>query len=200
MAVTALIFYLVFLIVAFGVRSLVHYRRTGDNGFRGLSCRNPAEWLTSALLVGGVVLAGVAPVAELLDFIAPSDLAATWWLRRAGVALGVTGIAITVISQYQMGNSWRIGVDTTETTRLMTNGLFGLVRNPIFTGVLVATVGLAMTVPNLISATAAVCVFLGLEMQARWIEEPYLTRVHGARYRAYARAVGRFLPGVGRIR
>ena len=34
----------------------------------------------------------------------------------------------------------------------------------------------------------------------RLIEEPYLTAVHGDAYRDYAGRVGRFLPGVGRIR
>jgi hypothetical protein len=32
----------------------------------------------------------------------------------------------------------------------------------------------------------------------RCVEEPYLIRVHGDAYRSYARAVGRFLPGIGR--
>jgi len=112
--------------------------------------------------------------------------------------LGVLGAAVVIVSQYQMGNSWRVGLDPRERTQLMTSGLFAVVRNPIFSGVLLATAGLLLMVPSPISVAAVVCVFLGLEMQVRWIEEPYLARTHGPAYGSYARAVGRFVPGVGK--
>ena len=44
-----------------------------------------------------------------------------------------------------------------------------------------------------------VVIALGLELQVRAVEEPYLLRTHGDAYRAYAARVGRFLPGVGRF-
>ena len=48
--------------------------------------------------------------------------------------------------------------------------------------------------------TGAILLMLALELQTRLIEEPYLTRVHGEQYTVYAARVGRFLPGVGRLR
>ena len=57
-----------------------------------------------------------------------------------------------------------------------------------------------MLVPNYFSVAAFLALLVGLEMQVRWVEEPYLERVHGARYRSYARIAGRFLPGIGRLR
>ncbi|MGH3579571.1 MAG: hypothetical protein ACRDU0_18715, partial [Mycobacterium sp.] len=51
-------------------------------------------------------------------------------------------------------------------------------------------------------ATAAGCalVFCALEIQARWVEEPVLARVHGAAYGDYAARTGRFVPVIGRVR
>ena len=143
------------------------------------------------------MFAGAAPIAELLDLTEPPEMLDMAWLRGAGLTLAVLGMAVAVLSQYQMGDSWRIGVDLGETTPLITVGLFGVVRNPIFSGMLLATAGLLMMVPNWFSAVAFPSLFVGLEMQVRWVEEPYLARVHGARYLSYARMVGRFLPGVG---
>jgi protein-S-isoprenylcysteine O-methyltransferase Ste14 len=40
---------------------------------------------------------------------------------------------------------------------------------------------------------------VALELQVRIVEEPYLRQAHGATYDDYARRVGRFLPGVGRL-
>ncbi|MFL5908785.1 MAG: methyltransferase family protein, partial [Solirubrobacterales bacterium] len=37
-----------------------------------------------------------------------------------------------------------------------------------------------------------------LQLQVRFVEEPYLIRTHGDDYRAYASEVGRFVPGIGR--
>ena len=39
----------------------------------------------------------------------------------------------------------------------------------------------------------------GLEIQVRLVEEPHLIRTHGEAYLAWARGVGRFVPGLGRL-
>ncbi len=99
-----------------------------------------------------------------------------------------------------MGESWRIGVDGDERTELVTDGAFRLVRNPIFTAMLITATGLAMIIPNVISILGLVALFAALEIQVRLVEEPYLRTVQGAEYLAYAQSAGRFAPGVGRIR
>lgn len=48
-------------------------------------------------------------------------------------------------------DSWRIGVDVTERTALVTSGPFGVVRNPIFTSMLITSLGLSFAVPNALS-------------------------------------------------
>jgi protein-S-isoprenylcysteine O-methyltransferase Ste14 len=53
-------------------------------------------------------------------------------------------------------------------------------------------------VPNVVAAATLAALVAGLETQVRLVEEPYLARVHGDRYRRYAAATGRFVPGVGR--
>jgi len=109
----------------------------------------------------------------------------------------VSGFIGTIVAQLQMGDSWRIGVDQHETAPLVTVGLFGHVRNPIFSALLLAAVGLLLMVPNVLSAMALASTFLGIEIQVRRVEEPYLTRVHENRYLLYARRVGRFFPRIG---
>src|SRR5262249_29633736 len=64
----ALAVYVAFLAVAFGWRSWLQYRRTGDFGFRGFS-RDPVERLSSSLFVLGLAAGFVAPLAELLDWL-----------------------------------------------------------------------------------------------------------------------------------
>ena len=113
--------------------------------------------------------------------------------------LFAAGLAVIVFSQQWMGRSWRIGVDEQERTELVCTGPFALVRNPIYTGMIAAVLGLALLVPNVIAAASVALLLAALEVQTRLVEEPYLLRVHGSSYGSWASRTGRFLPGVGRL-
>jgi protein-S-isoprenylcysteine O-methyltransferase Ste14 len=73
------------------------------------------------------------------------------------------------------------------------------VRNPIFTGMILAAVGTALMVPNPAALTGLALLALALEIHVRWVEEPHLLAVHGERYRRYASSAGRFVPVLGRL-
>ncbi|WP_247828651.1 methyltransferase family protein [Arthrobacter antioxidans] len=85
-------------------------------------------------------------------------------------------------------------------TDLVTTGLFALVRNPVFTAMLTAKTGMALLVPTPVGAAALACLVLAVEIQVRRVEEPYLNLAHPHAYPRYAATVGRFLPGIGRLR
>jgi protein-S-isoprenylcysteine O-methyltransferase Ste14 len=63
----------------------------------------------------------------------------------------VAGIVAMFGAQLAMGDAWRIGLDETERTGLVTGGPFRLVRNPIYTAMAVVGLGLALMVPNLVA-------------------------------------------------
>ncbi len=199
MAVTALILYLIFAALGFGWRSWVQYRRTGSTGFRGINGRPASlEWLAGVGFVVSIVVGVAAPVLQHLGFTTPIALLQAPWIQSVGTVLAVTGIGATVYAQLDMGESWRIGVDPSETTTLVRSGVFGFVRNPIFTAMLVFAGGVALMTPNPIALLAFVVLSTTIELQVRVVEEPYLLQTHGQAYRDYCVAVGRFLPGVGR--
>lgn len=196
----ALIALVVFAALAFGWRSLVHYRRTGSTGFRGFSGRpGSAEWLGGVLFAVTCVLALVAPVADLLGVLPRVDVLDAPGVRAVGLTLYVAGLAGTLWAQLAMGDSWRVGVDTRERTALVMRGPFRLVRNPIFTAMLGGIAGVALLVPNAVGLLAVLILIVGLEMHVRLVEEPYLLGTHGAAYRRYAAETGRFLPAIGRL-
>lgn len=199
MAVTALILYLAWAFLAFGWRTIDQRRRTGDSGLRLHARPNTAQWWAKigfaiAILVG--IAAPIAAVAGLDNITALNNT----WLHITGIAVTIIGVLLTVAAQYSMGESWRIGVDPEEHTELVTVGAFRLVRNPIFTAMLITATGLTMVIPNIISILGMVSLFAALEVQVRLVEEPYLRTVQGDEYRSYAQSAGRFAPGVGRLR
>jgi protein-S-isoprenylcysteine O-methyltransferase Ste14 len=151
------------------------------------------------LLVIGVLLAAAGPAAELLGILEPVGAPFASLANLAGLLLALAGCGLTLVAQLQMGSSWRIGVDARETTPLITDGLFRFVRNPIFSGMMLTCAGGLLLAPNALSLLALASVVAGLEIHVRRVEEPYLARIHGARYRAYAGRVGRFVPRCGRL-
>jgi protein-S-isoprenylcysteine O-methyltransferase Ste14 len=133
MATVALVLYAVWAGTAFGLRMIIQLRRTGDTGFRGQAPRpGSAEWWARLLFVAALGLGVAAPVAARTG-LDTFDVLDTSAFAVVGVALAALGIAGTLWAQLAMGDSWRIGVEKTERTDLVIGGLFGLVRNPIFT-------------------------------------------------------------------
>jgi protein-S-isoprenylcysteine O-methyltransferase Ste14 len=186
--------------VAFGLRSWLHWRRTGSTGFRGISGRvGSVEWLAGVAFVAALALTVLAPVAELAGVVAPWSALATPAVRGIGLVLAASGLAATLWSQLAMGDSWRIGVDARERTALVDRGPFRVVRNPIFTSMVIGLAGIALLVPNPVAAFALAALIAALELHVRLVEEPYLLRTHGGAYRRYAGRTGRFVPGIGHL-
>jgi protein-S-isoprenylcysteine O-methyltransferase Ste14 len=189
-------------LLAFGLRMVVQVRRTGSTGFKGLrGAKGSVKQLGELLLATAIVLCVVGgPMLQLTGVLAPIGWLDGELAVALGAALASLGITLTVVAQFAMGDAWRIGVDPLERTELVVYGPFAVVRNPIFAAMIPAFAGVALLAPNVVTLTGAALVLVALELQTRLIEEPYLTAVHGERYAAYAARVGRFFPGIGRLR
>ncbi|UMG94907.1 isoprenylcysteine carboxylmethyltransferase family protein [Nocardioides sp. TF02-7] len=197
MEVAALGLLALYVLVGFGIRTVVQVRRTGDSGFRGLSgSPGTAEWWAGILFAAALLTAVLGPGAGLLGLEAVGPLADPR-VAVLGIGLTLLGIVGTFLTQLSMGDNWRVGVDEDEHTALVTHGPFALVRNPIFTAMIVTGAGIALIVPNVIALLGWIVLVVAIELQVRVVEEPYLLRHHGDDYRGYLASVGRFLPAVG---
>jgi protein-S-isoprenylcysteine O-methyltransferase Ste14 len=184
-------------VVAFVLRALIQLRLTGSTGIKGISGRpGSVEWVGGVLFILAIAVsvAGAGKDGAVIDAL-DGRVA-----HIAGAVLAIGGLVATAGAQLAMGDAWRVGVDPDERTRLVTGGPFGLVRNPIYAGMIPFFLGIALLVPNPLTLGGAALLVAALELQTRLVEEPYLRRVHGTDYGNYAARVGRFLPGVGRLR
>jgi protein-S-isoprenylcysteine O-methyltransferase Ste14 len=188
-------------VVAFAARVLLHRRRTGSSGVSGVSGRlGSTEWLAGVAFVAALAVGALGPLLAVVDIVEPVGALDRHAVHALGIAVFATGFAGTVGAQAAMGASWRIGVDEGERTALVTGGPFRLVRNPIYAAMIPAVGGLALVAPSVVAIAGWVLLVVALELQTRLVEEPHLLRVHGEAYARYAGEVGRFLPGVGRLR
>jgi protein-S-isoprenylcysteine O-methyltransferase Ste14 len=189
--------------VGFIWRAWRQWRLYGQSGI--ILFRSSSSWqrVRDAMFVLLLLLVGVQAIAAALD---PAALAAIclvtppegepWLALGAGLLFG--GTAVMVAAQLHLGASWRIGIDEGASPGLVTGGLYRFCRNPIFSGMFLAVAGLAVLQPTWLSAVAVVGAVVAVRAQVLE-EESYLLTTYGAAYRAYARRVGRFAPGFGRL-
>jgi protein-S-isoprenylcysteine O-methyltransferase Ste14 len=192
----------VLLAIVFVWRPWLQRRRYGSAGvllFRagsaGQRVRDALGALLFVLLAAQAFVAALAP--ESLP-LAQADRRSVAPLREAlGTLLLGGGLVLLVAAQLQLGASWRIGIDEAAQPGLVTSGLYAVSRNPIFLALLVVIAGYTLLIPTFASAAMLIGAYIGTRLQIG-AEEAYLTRVYGDPYRAYARRVGRLLPGIGK--
>jgi protein-S-isoprenylcysteine O-methyltransferase Ste14 len=191
----------VFVVLTLFVRVAIQLRRTGSTGLIGLRKGAGAlDWLSGALFIGGMAMAIVSLNLVLNDELDPIDALDVDGLHVVGIVLAALGGLAVFAAQLGMDENWRIGVSDEQRTDLVTGGWFSICRNPIYAAMVVGWSGFALMVPTWLGLAAVVAIGLALELQVRFVEEPYLVRTHGDEYEAYASRIGRFVPGVGRFR
>ena len=188
----------VYFLIALAVPTLRVWRRHGTWPVVFHREANPVA-RAMGLLFGGFLVALMA-WAILYWRVGPETLGvwgAPGWVGVVGWFCIACGTIITVVAQGQMGRAWRIGIDD-RPTDLIASGLFALSRNPIFSGMIFTLMGAVLITPAVWSILFASITIVLIAVQTRF-EEKHLVKLHGETYIAYARQVGRFLPGVGKF-
>jgi protein-S-isoprenylcysteine O-methyltransferase Ste14 len=185
------------------LRPWLQFRRHGTFGVLLFRSGRPAQTARDALLVVLLALLIGQAAAAAMSRRAPALLfaeegAVHGVLQIAGAILLPGGIALLATAQLTMGVSWRIGIKEGDAPGLVTGGLYRFCRHPIYLGLLTALAGYTALLPTPLSLALLAAACAGARMQAS-AEEAYLERTYGEAFRAYARRVGRFLPGVGRL-
>ena len=176
---------------------LVAYKRARFGQSAGLWPRRAKErrlWL----IIGPVVLAWIT--LPLIAWLAPSSwnralLQSSLYepLRWLAAGLAIAFYLRTFACWIQMGRSWSMAIVPGQKTALVTSGIYGWVRHPIYAlslGLMTCSVLVLPSWPMLVLMTFH---FIGFSRKAQY-EETYLTKEFGPEYEAYCRRVGRFLP------
>jgi len=115
----------------------------------------------------------------------------------AGV-LALVGALIAVLGVRGLGRSLTASPVPLDRSELVTDGLYGWVRHPIYSGLMLGVLGIALAGATWWHVGVWLALAVLLMAKARWEERMLVERYDG--YRAYARRVGRFIPGIGRLR
>jgi len=190
------IFTVIFLLQVFVIRSLVLWKKTGKNPFmfsKSDGAHDYAGKVYKLMVVGTwISIAMFSFFDSYYKYLLPIWYLDLEWIRILGVGLVLVAFVWIIVAQFQMKNSWRIGIDYNDKTELIESGLFRFSRNPIFLGVIVSYIATFLIIPNLLSFCIMVLTIVILQVQVR-LEEEFLVIQHKDAYLAYKNKVRRWI-------
>ena len=143
----------------------------------------PPVWLLTFLLLG-IVVHYLFPTARVFDVSFPI----------AGGVLFVAGLALTLYSSSLFTKEKTEILPTSPTNRvLITYGSFRFTRNPMYLGMVMGLLGVALFLGSLPVYLTPLAQFLVLNFAFIPFEEKKMARLFGAQYEAYRQRVRRWL-------
>ena len=176
---------------AFFAVMIIATRRSGggDSGAR----RNNMSRVGIALQGLGIGLAGFGPVRMSLPPLSPQALIQS--LVMILLATGASGLFAA--SARALGANWSIVARTRSDHQLVRNGPYAVVRHPIYLGLLLFLLSLAVALGHFAQLIVAIPVFLaGTAIRTR-IEDRLLETKFGDEFRDYARTTPALIPKIG---
>lgn len=147
-----------------------------------------------------LVLAWISFFVPLAWVAAPVFSFADYPLRPAPFVVGTlilaSGLWLFRLSHRDLATNWSITLEIREGHSLVTGGVYGRVRHPMYLSLLLYGVGQALAVPNWIagpSYLAAMGILVALRLGP---EEAMMREAFGADYDAYAARTKRLVPGI----
>jgi protein-S-isoprenylcysteine O-methyltransferase Ste14 len=151
-----------------------------------LGAESPSRVLTLAAIV--MLLMSYWPVAWGVLWTTSPTIGWSMFL------IVVLGLAFTWTARLHLGPLWSSTSAPTEDHRIVDTGPYGIVRHPVYAGLLLAVIATAVERGRIESVAAALVLIAGVSLRAK-LEERFLKRDLGDEaYRSYRRRVPMLVP------
>lgn len=110
----------------------------------------------------------------------------------SGLFLIAIGVIFFITAAMTMKNSWRVGIDKSTKSKLITEGIYKYSRNPAFVGFYLMFIGLFLVYTDLITC---ISMFINIYAMNRLVieEEKHLEEMFGKEYTDYKKKAPRYL-------
>jgi len=149
---------------------------------------------TLILVAGAMLILGQNPrLAPLLRPVYPARA----WIGWAGVIVCVAGLAFAVWARVVIGRLWSGSVALKAEHAVVRGGPYAITRHPIYSGLLLALLGTAITRDTKAALLGLPLVFAGFFVKSKQ-EERLLVERFGPEYEKYRAEVPALIPRPGR--
>ncbi len=149
------------------------------------------RWVIPVFGALGLVLAYLPAYTDRIDFWTIDGNAARW----TGVALFAIGGALRLWPVFILGDRFSGLVAIQPGHRLVTTGLYGVIRHPSYFGLLTSSIGWALAFRSGAGVFLAALLIVPIVARIR-AEEKLLRTQFGAEYDAYRARTSRLIPGL----
>ena len=111
--------------------------------------------------------------------------------RINGIVIGLCGDCVFLFAIICMKDSWRAGIPEKDQTKLVTNGIYKVSRNPAFLGFDLVYIGILVTYFNPVNLICTLFAIIMLHLQMLQ-EEKYMEATFGEQYLEYKKQVFRY--------
>jgi len=190
------VYLVLYIMVAFVLPSYRTYKQTGINPIAFGKTDNTHDYTGFVMKVLIALLFVTVLIYSFSDKIYQYLVPISYLMKHVFLIIGLILIHLSIVwisvAQYQMSNSWRIGIDENNKTELITKGLFSYSRNPIFLGIIVSVAGIFFILPNALTFFLMLSTCIVIQIQIR-LEEEFLEKQHGEKYLIYKKTTKRLL-------
>ena len=166
-----------------------------------LSGRGLREKVLMAISLAGLGIVPFAYVAtqfggarlRFLDFAERPFVPALAWLGTLAFA---ASLWLFYRTHKDLGRNWSVSLDIRESHKLVTTGVYALVRHPMYSAFWLWAVAQALLLPNWIAGFSGIVGFGMLFFGRVGEEERLMCDAFGDEYRAYMRRTSRVVPGL----
>lgn len=152
----------------------------------GLGEESPSRVLTLAAVV--MILSSYWPLTQVMVWAVSREVG---WAMAGLVALG---LGFTWAARLHLGPLWSSTAAPTEDHRIVETGPYGVVRHPVYAGLLLAAAATAVERGRLEAVAGALVLMAAISLRAK-LEERFLRRdVGDDLYSAYRRRVPMLIP------
>ena len=114
-----------------------------------------------------------------------------------GVVAMAAGLWLFWRSHVDLGDNWSVTLEIDAKHRLVTRGVYRLVRHPMYTSFFVSGIGQALLLANWVAGPAALVAVAVLVIVRLPNEEAMMIEAFGDEYRDYMRRTGGVVPRLG---
>jgi protein-S-isoprenylcysteine O-methyltransferase Ste14 len=116
-------------------------------------------------------------------------------IAYVGLAITIIGLGFAVWARFAIGRNWGGLITVQQDHKLMRTGPYGIVRHPIYSGFMLATLGTAIIVGEIGGLVSVALIVISWGYKAR-LEESFMVEQFGAEYEDYQCDVKALIPGV----
>lgn len=156
-----------------------------------------AEPLSSRLTYGSLMAAGfylLFSPRPLIGLLGTRFISDAHWVLIAAIVLTFAGVILSIWARLILGENWSARVTRKVDHELIRSGPYAFVRHPIYTGLLLATIGTAIFVGEYRGLIAVPLVLLSESIKARR-EERFMIEEFGQSYQDYRQQTWFIVPG-----